>query len=67
LGNLSGLLGENYSQMSKYTGVSGSNTYTIETMGYLNPKETGYGIRTVVKVGGAKVINYLYYKSPADI
>jgi general secretion pathway protein K len=67
--DLKGLLGENYSFMVPYinTGVSGSNTYTFETTGYLDPEETGYGIRAVVKLVGTKGFNYLYYKSPADI
>ena len=53
--------------IAPYTGLSGSNTYTFETTGYLNPEETGYGIRAVVKVGGDKGFKYLYYKSPVDI
>ena len=65
--DLKGLFGENYSFIAPYTGLSGSNTYTFETTGYLNPEETGYGIRAVVKVGGDKGFKYLYYKSPVDI
>jgi hypothetical protein len=53
--------------IAPYIGLSGSNTYTFETTGYLDPEETGYGIRAVVKVVGAGGFNYLYYKSPADI
>jgi general secretion pathway protein K len=70
VGDPTGLLGENDSFMAPYiqnTGVSGSNIYTFETTGYLDAEETGYGIRTVVNVGGARGFNYLYYKSPADI
>ena len=71
IGDLKVLLGENDSLMAPYiypnTGFSGSNTYTFETSGYLYPEETGYGIRAVVRVRGARGFNYLYYKSPADI
>jgi len=58
------LIGNNY---PIYAGLSGSNTYTFETTGYLDPEETGYGIRAVVKLVGTKGFNHLYYKSPVDI
>ncbi len=67
INDLKGFTGQNYPLMAPYTGLSGTNTFTVETSGYLDPGKAGYGIRAIVKVEGNNRYKYLYYKSPVNI
>lgn len=66
--NIQGLLGENYTIIAPYVelGVAGS-TFTVETVGYLDPGGARYGIKAIVQAGGSSRFKYLYYKSPVDV
>jgi hypothetical protein len=63
--------------MSQYVSTAGSNTFTIDSIGYKESGKSGFGIRAGVIIEGnnqSGVIiegnnqyHYIYYKSPAII
>lgn len=61
------ILGENYSLMSRYISTAGSNTFTIDSIGYKESGKAGFGIRAGVIIEGNNQYRYVYYKSPAII
>jgi general secretion pathway protein K len=44
-----------------------SGTFTIESSGFKGEEKTGYSIRATIGLLGNNKVNYLYYKSPAEI
>jgi general secretion pathway protein K len=67
LQEIQNIFGENYSIVSPYISVTGSNTVTIESAGNKDDEKGGYGIRATVTITGTKEYAYVYYKSPANI
>ncbi len=61
------ILGENFSIVSPYVSTTGTNTFTIDSVGKKEDKKGGYGIRAIVQITGINEYSYLYYKSPANI
>jgi general secretion pathway protein K len=61
------ILGENFSLASLYISPAGSNTFTIESVGFKHEEKGGYGIRATITISGANEYTYIYYKSPANI
>jgi general secretion pathway protein K len=61
------ILGANYSLMSSYITTAGSNTFTIDSIGYKESGKAGFGIRAGVIIEGNNEYRYIYYKSPAII
>ena len=61
------ILGANYSLMSSYITTAGSNTFTIDSIGYKESGKAGFGIRAGVIIEGNNEYRYFYYKSPAII
>lgn len=61
------ILGENFSVVSPYVSTTGTNTFTIDSVGKKEDKKGGYGIRAIVQITGINEYSYLYYKSPANI
>jgi general secretion pathway protein K len=67
IGEIQGLLGENYNLMSSYFSTGGSNTFTIDSIGQKGGEKAGFGIRATVIIEGNNKYRYIYYKSPAYI
>lgn len=61
------ILGENFSIVSPYVSTTGTNTFTIDSVGKKEDKKGGYGIRAIIQITGINEYSYLYYKSPANI
>ncbi|MEW6569619.1 MAG: hypothetical protein AB1390_00370 [Nitrospirota bacterium] len=49
-----------------YISISGTNTFTIDSVGKKSEEKGGYGIRATISISGDE-IKYVYYKSPARI
>jgi general secretion pathway protein K len=64
--NMQEILGQSYSLAHPYVSLSDAGIFTIDALGYKGSAETGYGIRTTVKIEG-NGYRYLYYKSPAGV
>ncbi len=62
-----GIPGETYTPMAPYISIGGTNTFTIESVGYKGSEKGGYAIRATVTIAGNNEYTYLYYKSPASI
>jgi general secretion pathway protein K len=53
--------------MAPYISLGGSNTFTIDAVGYKGSKKGGYAIRATVTITSNNKYTYVYYKSPASI
>jgi general secretion pathway protein K len=53
--------------MAPYIKLGGSNTFTIESVGYKGSQKGGYAIRAIVIIIGNNKYTYVYYKSPISI
>jgi general secretion pathway protein K len=53
--------------MARYISIGGSNTFTIDAVGYKGSGKGGYAIRATVAIAGNNEYKYVYYKSPASI
>jgi general secretion pathway protein K len=53
--------------MAPYIKLGGSNTFTIESVGYKGSQKGGYAIRATVKIISNNKYTYVYYKSPISI
>ena len=53
--------------MTPYITIIGTNTFTLESVGYKGSKKGGYAVRATVNIAGNNEYTYLYYKSPASI
>jgi general secretion pathway protein K len=62
-----GIPGETYTLMTPYITPLGTNTFTIESVGYKGSEKGGYAVRATVNIAGNNEYTYLYYKSPASI
>jgi general secretion pathway protein K len=65
--DMEGIPEENLDLMMAYNDTEGSNTFTIEAVGYNGSEEGGYAIKATVMITGVNSYKYLYYKSPVDI
>jgi len=61
------LLAKNNPLIAPYIGTGGSNTYTIESLGYMCDEKSGFGIRATVVVVDPNTFRYVYYRSPARV
>lgn len=61
-----GISSETAAMMSQYVRTDGSNTFTIESNGYISDKTKGYAIKTTVNILGNNRYNYIYYKCPVN-
>ena len=61
-----GITGENYAIVMPYVTTTGSNAYTIESVGSQEKEEGVYAIRATVVISGLNQYTYVYYKSPAE-
>jgi general secretion pathway protein K len=62
-----GIPGETYTPMKPYISIEGTNTFTLESVGYKGSEKGGYAVRATVNIAGNNEYTYLYYKSPASI
>jgi len=62
-----GIAGENYSIIAPYVDITGSNSYTLESVGSKEKGKGGYAIRATVTIYSNNKYAYLYYKSPVEI
>ncbi|MBI5634043.1 MAG: general secretion pathway protein GspK [Nitrospirae bacterium] len=62
-----GIFGDNYPAVSSFIGVTGTNSFTIESTGYIGTEKTGYTIRATVRPDGTNKYKYFYYKTPVDL
>ncbi len=67
LQEIAGLLGEAQAQLAPYVTVAVGNTFTIESRGYKNNSQAGYGIQAKVILEGNNQYRYLSYKNPVII
>ena len=70
--NVQGVLGENYSLMSRYITTGGSNVFAIDAVGRKENEKGAYGIRATVVLAAATSpdelpYKFLYYKKPVTI
>ncbi len=52
---------------SQFLTLGESRTYTLESSGFKGEEKSGYSIRATVSLMGNNKVNYLYYKSPAEV
>jgi general secretion pathway protein K len=62
-----GIPAETYTLMAQYISLGGSNTFTIDAVGYKGSRKGGYAIRATVAIASNNKYTYVYYKSPASI
>jgi general secretion pathway protein K len=62
-----GIPAETSNLMAPYISITGSNTFTIEAVGYKGSGKGGYAIRATVTISGNNKYTYVYYKSPTSI
>ena len=62
-----GLPEEAYTFMTLYATTEGTDTFSIDSLGYKGTNKAGYGIKATVAIEGNNEHTYLYYKSPVDI
>lgn len=67
IAEIQNILGANYNLMANYITTTGSNTFTIDSIGYKENEKAGFGIRAGVIIQGENQYRYIYYKSPAII
>jgi general secretion pathway protein K len=67
LQEIAALLGEAQAQLAPYVAVAAGNTFTIESRGYKNSSQAGYGIQAKVTLEGNNQYRYLSYKNPVII
>ncbi len=67
LQEIAALLGEAQAQLTPYVTVAAGNTFTIESRGYKNNSQSGYGIQAKVILEGNNQYRYLSYKNPVII
>ena len=67
LQEISGLLGEAQAQLAPYVTVAAGNTFTIESRGYKENSQAGYGIQAKITLEGNNRYRYLSYKNPVII
>jgi general secretion pathway protein K len=67
IAEIQSILGANFNLMVNYITTAGSNTYTIDSIGYKENRKAGFGIRASVIIEGNDKYHYVYYKSPAII
>jgi general secretion pathway protein K len=67
LQEIAALLGEAQAQLTPYVTVTAGNTFTIESRGYKNSGQAGYGIQAKVTLEGNNQYRYLSYKNPVII
>jgi len=70
--NVQGVLGENYSLMSRYITTGGSNVYAIDAVGHKENEKGAYAIRATVVLASTTSVDelpykFLYYKKPVAI
>ena len=53
--------------MAPYVTVAVGNTFTIESRGFKNDSQAGYGIQAKVTLEGKNQYRYLSYKNPVII
>ena len=58
---------ENLDLIQPFISTTGSNTFSIEAVGYKGSKKGGYAIKATVVIAGNNNYMYVYYKSPANI
>jgi general secretion pathway protein K len=66
LAELQAIPGVTLPTVAPYIDVAESNTFSLESAGFVEGAKKGYGIRAVVTVEAADKYTYLYYKSPAE-
>jgi general secretion pathway protein K len=62
-----GIPAESNTLMAPYISLGGSNTFTIDAVGYKGSEKGGYAIRATVAINGNNKYTYVYYKSPTSI
>ncbi len=60
-------VGDAFKQMSSYIGLTESNMYAIEAVGYKGGQAQGLRVKAVVEIQGNGKYRYVYYKSPAGM
>ncbi|MCJ7481647.1 MAG: general secretion pathway protein GspK [Thermodesulfovibrionales bacterium] len=70
--NVQGVLGENYSLMSRYITTGGSNVFSIDAIGRKENEKGAYAIRATVVLASttfpdALPYKFVYYKKPVTI
>lgn len=64
-GEIQGLIAGGYETMSPYIRTTGTNQFTIDSVGYQGTEKGSYGIRaTVIVSASSNIYNFVYYKSP---
>jgi len=58
---------ESLDLIEPFINISGSNTFSIEAVGYKGSEKGGYAIKATVVIAGNNNYRYVYYKSPANI
>ena len=64
IGEISAILGGNYSLMAPYISTGGSNVFTIDASGNKGDKNSSFAIRATVTITGNNKYTYVYYKVP---